>query len=54
MLLPKHNERLELLGDSILGAAITTLLFKNFPDYEENTLTLMKISLVREEHLAFV
>lgn len=49
-----HNERLEFLGDAILGAAINNLLFQYFADEEESTLTLYKIALVREEMLATV
>lgn len=47
-----HNERLEFVGDSILGAVINTTLYKNFPDEAESTLTLYKIALVRAETLA--
>lgn len=48
-----HNERLEFLGDSILGAAINTMLYNNFDD-DESALTLYKILLVKEETLALV
>ena len=47
-----HNERLEFIGDAILGAVINTTLYKNFPDEAESTLTLYKIALVRAETLA--
>lgn len=49
-----HNERLEFLGDGILGAMINSMLYKDFPDQEESVLTLYKIALVREETLALV
>lgn len=49
-----HNERLEFLGDGILGAVINKLLFINYPDLAESELTLYKIALVREENLAEV
>lgn len=49
-----HNERLEFLGDGILGAIINKLLFTDYPDYPESELTLYKIALVREETLADV
>lgn len=49
-----HNERLEFLGDGILGAVINTQLYKDFPDEPESTLTLYKIALVRAETLADV
>jgi len=47
-----HNERLEFLGDGILGAIINKLLFVNHPEMTESDLTLYKIALVREEILA--
>lgn len=49
-----YNERLEFLGDSILWATISHMLFEYFKDKEESTLTLYKIALVREETLAEV
>ena len=49
-----HNERLEFLGDGILGAIINKLLFLNHPEMHESQLTLYKIALVREEILAEV
>lgn len=47
-----HNERLEFVGDGILGAVINKLLFVNHQDMAESDLTLYKIALVREEILA--
>ncbi len=47
-----HNERLEFVGDGILGAIIDKLLFLNHPEMPESDLTLYKIALVREEILA--
>jgi ribonuclease-3 len=49
-----HNERLEFLGDGILGAIINKLLFLKHPEMPESELTLYKIALVREENLAQV
>jgi ribonuclease-3 len=49
-----HNERLEFLGDGVLGAIINKLLFLNHPEMAESDLTLYKIGLVREENLAEV
>lgn len=49
-----HNERLEFLGDGILGAVINTNLYRDFPLEPESTLTLYKIALVRAETLADV
>ena len=47
-----HNERLEFLGDSILGGIIASKLYRDHPDYHESTLTLLKIKLVKEPTLA--
>lgn len=47
----KHNQRLEFLGDSILGLIIAHALYEDFPDFDEAQMTLWKISLVREENL---
>ena len=45
------NERLEYLGDAILGAVIAELLFKKFPYKEEGFLTEMRSRIVNREHL---
>ncbi len=49
---PEHNERLEYLGDSILGMVIAKKLFDLFPNCPEGDLTRMRSSLVRETTLA--
>lgn len=49
---PHHNERLEFLGDSILGMIIAKELFAQFPDSPEGDLTRMRSVLVRETTLA--
>jgi ribonuclease-3 len=46
------NERLEFLGDAILGAVVADRLFHAFPEADEGTLTIMRASLVREASLA--
>ena len=45
------NERLEYLGDAILGAVIAELLFKKYPFREEGFLTEMRSKIVNREHL---
>jgi ribonuclease-3 len=40
------NERLEFLGDAILGAVVCALLFRKFPDYLEGDLTKIKSAVV--------
>ncbi len=47
-------ERLEFLGDSILGAMVATDLFEQFPGMDEGKLTRMKISLVSGKTLSDV
>ena len=47
-------ERLEFLGDSILGAIIATDLFERYPDMDEGQLTRLKISLVSGHTLSIV
>ena len=45
-------ERLEFLGDSILGAMVATDLFERFPSMDEGQLTQLKISLVSGQMLS--
>ncbi len=47
-----HNERLEFLGDSILGYVIAEELFTRFPAQDEGDLTRMRSSLVKGVTLA--
>jgi ribonuclease-3 len=49
--LKSSNERLEYLGDAVLGAVVAELLFKKFPFREEGFLTEMRSKLVNREHL---
>lgn len=39
-------ERLEFLGDSILGMIVALALFESYPDFDEGKLTRLKVSLV--------
>ena len=48
----QHNERLEFLGDSILGFIIAEQLYQQFPKESEGELTRMRSSLVRGVTLA--
>lgn len=45
------NERLEFLGDAILGAVIAELLFKHYPYKEEGFLTEMRSKIVNRANL---
>jgi len=47
-----HNERLEFLGDSVLGCIIAEALYARFPALSEGELTRMRAALVREETLS--
>lgn len=48
------NERLEFLGDSILGQAVTVRLFRDHPDLDEGELAKRRASLVSSVALAEV
>ncbi len=48
------NERLEFLGDSILGQVVADHLYRAHPDLPEGDLTRMRAALVCEEALAQV
>lgn len=45
------NERLEYLGDAVLGAVVAELLFKKYPFKDEGFLTEMRSRIVSREHL---
>ena len=47
-------ERLEFLGDAVLGYVMARRLFENHPHASEQELTLMRASLVRKETLSEV
>ena len=48
----KNNERLEFLGDSILGMIISDYLYEKYPDENEGNLSKMKSVIVSEPSLA--
>ncbi len=50
----KDNERLEFLGDAVLGLVISEELFRRFPSYPEGLLARFKSLLVSETTLAGV
>ena len=50
----RSNERLEFLGDAVLGFLSARLIYERFPDAPEGELTRLRASLVREESLAMV
>lgn len=48
----KSNERLEFLGDSVLGMVVAEYLYRNFPGRPEGELTRMRADMVCESSLA--
>jgi ribonuclease-3 len=48
---PINYERLEFLGDSILGSVIAAYLYKKVPSGSEGYLTQMRSKIVSREHL---
>ena len=50
--LHQHNERLEFLGDSVLGLIVANYLFHRYPDNDEGFLTRIKTKLVNGVQLA--
>lgn len=47
----RHNERLEFLGDSILGAIVANYIYKQCPHDEEGVLSKIKSNLVSRRNL---
>ncbi len=47
-----HNQRLEFLGDSVLGLALSRELYEKFPEADEGTLTKSRAKLVNANSLA--
>ena len=50
----RDNERLEYLGDSVLGLVVNEFLFRQFEDYREGKLAKIKSAVVSEATLAKV
>lgn len=48
------NERLEYLGDAVLGLVIGEYFYKNFPEDREGSLTKMRAESVNEKALFFI
>ncbi|WOJ96105.1 ribonuclease III [Congregibacter brevis] len=50
----RNNERLEFLGDSVLGYIVSEELYRRFPDADEGQLSRLRVSLVKGSALAEV
>ncbi|MBQ8935022.1 MAG: ribonuclease III [Oscillospiraceae bacterium] len=50
----QSNERLEFLGDSVLGMVVADYLYRNLPNLPEGDLTRIRASLVCENNLVIV
>ncbi|MFZ0530591.1 MAG: ribonuclease III [Propionicimonas sp.] len=49
-----HNERLEFLGDAVLGVVVTEFLYRSFPDLPEGRLAKLRAAVVNAHSLAAV
>src|SRR3546814_12472207 len=47
-----HNERLEFLGDAVVGLIVAEALYKRWPKADAGALTRARAELVRESSLA--
>ena len=47
----KNNERLEYLGDAVIGVIVADYLFQKYPDKNEGELTKMRSRMVSRKHL---
>lgn len=48
----EHNERLELLGDAVVGLVVAGLVYRTFPDLPEGELARLRASVVNTHALA--
>jgi len=51
-LAPTSNERLEFLGDAVLGLIVAEKLYQDYPHFTEGEMTKFRAALVRRETLA--
>ncbi|MBK9697095.1 MAG: ribonuclease III [Propionibacteriaceae bacterium] len=49
-----HNERLEFLGDAVLGVVVTEYLYRTFPELPEGRLAKLRAAVVNSHSLADV
>lgn len=48
----RHNERLEFLGDAVLGVIVSDLIYRIYPDASEGTMVPLRASVVNNHALA--
>src|SRR5580693_9849166 len=48
------NERLEFLGDAVLGVVVAEALYRSHPNWQEGELTRIRAQLVSRRHMAEV
>ena len=48
---PQNNERLEFLGDAVLGAVVADYLYQKYPNKDEGFLTSMRSKIVSRSNL---
>lgn len=51
---PLNYERLEYLGDAVLGVIIAEFLYRQYPERNEGFLTKMRSKIVNGDHLSFL
>ncbi len=49
---PVSNERLEFLGDAVLGLVVAEKVYRDFPQFSEGEMTRLRSTLVRRDTLA--
>lgn len=49
---PRHNERLEYLGDAVLELVVSEALYSRYPDADEGELTAVRAALVNYQSMA--
>ena len=50
----ENNERLEFLGDAVLGQVVADYLYRTFPEADEGQLTRTRAELVKKDTLCVV
>lgn len=49
---PEHNERLEFLGDAVLGIVVTDMIYRTYPHLSEGEMARLRASVVNTVALA--